>query len=74
MCGNPPLNRYQRLYFPYTDSIGHFQSIKTGVLLIFSFITGYKTEFPSANDVFKRIHNWNLTFRIVSDQFLAFVC
>ena len=27
--------------------IGHFQSIKTGVLLIFSFITGDKTEFLS---------------------------
>ena len=28
-------------------SIGRFQSIKTGVLLIFSFITGDKTEFLS---------------------------
>ena len=28
-------------------SIGCFQSIKTGVLLIFSFITGDKTEFLS---------------------------
>ena len=27
--------------------IGRFQSIKTGVLLIFSFITGDKTEFLS---------------------------
>ena len=58
--------------------IGRFQSIKTGVLLILSFITGDKIEFLppmmfSANDVFKRIHNWNLTFRILSDQFLDFV-
>ena len=52
--------------------IGRFQAIKTDVLLIFSFITGDKTEFLS-NDVFKRIHNWNLTFGILSDQFLAFV-
>ena len=29
------------------DDIGRFQSIKTGVLLIFSFITGDKTEFLS---------------------------
>ena len=28
--------------------IGRFQSIKTGVLLIFSFITGDKTEFLSS--------------------------
>ena len=28
-------------------SIGRFQAIKTDVLLIFSFITGDKTEFPS---------------------------
>ena len=27
--------------------IGHFQSIKTGVLLIFSFIAGDKTKFLS---------------------------
>ena len=29
------------------SGIGRFQSIKTGVLLIFSFITGDKTEFLS---------------------------
>ena len=28
-----------------SDRIGRFQSIKTGVLLIFSFITGDKIEF-----------------------------
>ena len=48
--------------------IGRFQAIKTDVLLIFFFITVDKTD-----DVFKRIHNWNLTFRILSNQFLAFV-
>ena len=32
---------------PIKQGIGHFQSIKNGVLLIFSFITGDKTEFLS---------------------------
>ena len=40
----------------YRKGIGHFQSIKTDVLQIFSFITG---------DILV-IHNWNLTFRILS--------
>ena len=31
----------------YSDSIGRFQAIKTDVLLVFSFITGDKTEFLS---------------------------
>ena len=33
--------------FGISSSIGRFQSIKTGVLLIFSFITSDKTEFLS---------------------------
>ena len=33
--------------FCNTPCIGHFQAIKTDVLLIFSFITGDKTEFLS---------------------------
>ena len=31
----------------YKESIGHFQAIKNDILLIFSFITGDKTEFLS---------------------------
>ena len=37
----------EELRLKITLGIGHFQSIKTGVLLIFSFITGDKTEFLS---------------------------
>ena len=48
------LKRYRYFYFAILKryqtaiqymGIGRFQSIKTGVLLIFSFITGDKTEF-----------------------------
>ena len=53
--------------------IGYFQAIKTDVLLIFSFFTGDKTEFLSPMVFSNELHNWNLTFRILSDQFLAFV-
>ena len=50
-----------------------FSVYKTDILQIFSFITGDKTEFSFSDDVFKLIHNWNLTSIILSGQFLAFV-
>ena len=42
-----PLIEYVVNVVTWMPYIGHVQSIKTGVLLIFSFITGDKTEFLS---------------------------
>ena len=41
------ISNSQTLKTPHLDFIGRFQPIKTDVLLIFSFITGDKTEFLS---------------------------
>ena len=60
----------------YIVGIGHFQSIKPAVLHIFSLITIDKTDVLSPvmfSNLYEGCLNWNLTFKILSDQFLAFV-
>ena len=53
--------------------IGYLLSIKQVIFfLIFSLITGDKTDFLSASDIVKLIHNWELTFRILPFFFFFF--